>query len=119
MESSNGISEDGGSCYHPLLDSDSIVSNDVRLQQLGYKRELNCSLLYAYLSCSLYFFFLISVFLVLESRSGLSPDLQVKLLGIVDLVRAQMLEIVALETSFLLGPVEYRSENKGRSQCSS
>ncbi|XP_042979483.1 amino-acid permease BAT1-like [Carya illinoinensis] len=40
MEGSIRISEDGGSAYHPLPDSDSIVSDDVRLQQLGYKREL-------------------------------------------------------------------------------
>ncbi|KAG7981152.1 hypothetical protein I3843_05G218100 [Carya illinoinensis] len=40
MEGSIRISEDGGSAYHHLPDSDSIVSDDVRLQQLGYKREL-------------------------------------------------------------------------------
>ncbi|XP_041011002.1 amino-acid permease BAT1 homolog isoform X1 [Juglans microcarpa x Juglans regia] len=41
MEGNIRISEDGGSCYHPFLDSaDSIVSDDVRLQQLGYKRQL-------------------------------------------------------------------------------
>ncbi|XP_035540696.1 amino-acid permease BAT1 homolog isoform X2 [Juglans regia] len=41
MEGNIRISEDGGSCYHPLPDSaDSIVSDDDRLQQLGYKRQL-------------------------------------------------------------------------------
>lgn len=44
--------EDGsGACYHPLHDSeDAITSDNSRLNQLGYKQELNRGLSYAYFS---------------------------------------------------------------------